>query len=342
MKALRPYLHAVRLSIILCALIYFLSSLSVVKAQAPDDAQNDDTSKPVTEGPKSLSMPDFGAMTVDAKTRLPEGDFQSINITIDNQQYAFPIIITQANTPITKGSIVIIADAAQQSAQYAKFKALSAYLNSFGWHTLLIPAPKLEDTKTALDVKLAAITQDNAQNTSPVQSADEETDSNSMDAEQIPQVNINAFVMQSNFDESVYEIYEQFLQTLLNTVLKSAPTQGYRVFYANGLSALPLLKLAGDKLDADAIVLGNPYWPHKQINEEIAEKLAISPLPLLDVNTQQDNHWSQATQDMRLTQAKVKLKTHYRQRKIGLVAQSHILAEDIASEMQAYFSYLGW
>ncbi len=94
-----------------------------------------------------------------------------------------------------------------------------------------------------------------------------------------------------------------------------ADKKGFRMVLAQGMTAALLLD-TGSK-DAitlpDTAVVVSPFWPQRDHNLAVAEHLATTTFPVLDIGLNDYNHWSLATRQQRSQRAQTALKLHYRQ-----------------------------
>ena len=228
------------------------------------------------------------------------------------------IIIKENTTAISRGVAMLITDSGTSMSSQQGLAPLVQQLSNLGWVTMLVPSP-------ASDLFL------------PEESVTAEQQEN-------PQTSaIKSSV--SQFNQQVFDEHLERLSLIMQAAQAQARTYpGFVLVIAQGTSAASLSQLyAENKINApDALVVISPYWPDRKFNNQLANFLANTPMPVLDIYSQWDNSWSLASTKMRKTAAIRALKMQYRQREIigvGLVQQP---ASYVSKEIYGWLSHMGW
>jgi hypothetical protein len=228
------------------------------------------------------------------------------------------ILVVQQNTsPFSRGTAVLIGEAGRGPLSQDNLAPLASYLNKYGWVTMLVSAP-------TVGVETLA-----------------KTDEGEPPADD----KINSVAGLRTIDPQAFEQQEQQLIARLQALkTKSEAYPGFFIVIGQGTTAAWLGKLyAEEKLEIpDALVVISPYWPQRNYNKLIAEQLAQTTMPVLDIYSPWDNEWSLMSQQQRLIAATKSLKLHYRQRQ--LIGQPYEPQQHryISKEIYGWLSHMGW
>lgn len=158
---------------------------------------------------------------------------------------------------------------------------------------------------------------------------------------------INSLSMSPLLSEAELIVYSQEIEAYLVAVLAHMKnTMGHRIIVSQGISAATIAKLLSDAKPStqniDALVINNPYWPIRKLNNQIPTVIAQTPLPVLDLISHWDNNWSKKTQDKRRIRARTEIKEVYRQSEI--IGQTFDAAqmEYITHQIKGFTTHLGW
>ena len=240
-------------------------------------------------------------------------------LTVEEQEIL--LIVSQNTTPLARGVAVLISESGRSMVSHNSLFPLSQHLNDLGWVTMIMPAPQLERS-----IPVAAINQ----------AADME--SNSPPA-------LSATSGLTAIDTEQFLIREQQMTLQMKAVIdKTNDYPGFLLVIAQGTSAAWLAKIyAEEKLDApDAFVAVSPYWPSRELNIKLAEYLANTTMPVLDIYNDWDNAWSLQSYPARQIAANKALKLHYRQREIIGLASENQKSDYLGKEIYGWLSYMGW
>lgn len=229
------------------------------------------------------------------------------------------IIINENTTAISRGTALLVTDSGSTINSQQGLAPLVEQLTGLGWVTILLPSP-------ADDLFL------------PSESLPE-TDANI----DLPPDLIKTSASQLN--QQVFDEHLQRITLIMQAALQKAKDYpGFVLVIAQGTSAATLSQLyAEQKITApDALVVISPYWPDRKFNNQLANFLASTPMPVLDIYSKWDNSWSQASIKARKIAAIRALKLQYRQREIigvGLIQQPTTY---VSKEIYGWLSHMGW
>ncbi|MFT4939136.1 MAG: hypothetical protein ACI88A_002170 [Paraglaciecola sp.] len=247
---------------------------------------------------------------------FPE-NYQSL--TVEERQIL--LIIKENTTPIARGVAVMIGESGRSMVSHDSLSPLSQQLNNLGWVTMLMPAPQIGLTIPPTEKKQA---------TDPGKS------------------NTTAILAKSvapPIDGEQFLIHEQQLILQMRAILnKSKDYPGFFLVIAQGTSAAWLAKIyAEESLDSpDAFVAISPFWPSREYNIKLADYLANTSMPVLDIYNDWDNKWSLQSYPARQIAATKALKLHYRQREIIGLAIENQQPDYIGKEIYGWLSFMGW
>jgi hypothetical protein len=250
---------------------------------------------------------------LDIKRAMFADNYELINVGDEE----LILIVQQSTSPFSRGTAVLIGEAGRGPLSQDNLAPLATYLNKYGWTTMLISAP--------------TVGVDNLPQTD--------------DSEQTADDKINSLVGLRPIDPQAFEQQEQQLIERLQALkTKSEAYPGFFIVISKGTTAAWLSKLyAEEKLATpDALVVISPYWPQRSYNRLIADQLAQTAMPVLDIYSPWDNEWSLLTQPQRLIAATKALKLHYRQRQ--LIGQPYEPQQHryISKEIYGWLSHMGW
>lgn len=227
------------------------------------------------------------------------------------------VLINDNTTAIARGVAILVTDNGIPLTSRQGLAPLVKQLTGLGWVTMLVSSPPSDLFLPATEIVAPA----------------------SDTTELAPKASV------SQLNQQVMDEHLQRLSMIMQTALtKASEYPGFVLVVAQGTSAASLAQLYTDNtLNApDALVVVNPYWPDRQFNNQLAQTLANTPMPVLDVYTKRDNNWSQESIQARKIAAIKALKLHYRQREIigvGLIQQP---ASYLGKEIYGWLNHMGW
>jgi cellobiose-specific phosphotransferase system component IIB len=273
----------------------------------------------------------------DMQYQLHSDQFTLIDVG-DNK---VPILISLSEQPITKGVVLIIGDADMPLGRQDSLSHVAKYLPSIGWTTVVMPSLGLSlgsnmvvpiessDTQTFNDTQKA--------NTDNVTIAAAEQASKNLISEKTEDTVANSknnSSAVSAVSEAALIVYSQEVETYLAAILTHMQT------------AATIAKLVSERdtlmQQIDALVINNPYWPIRKLNNKLPMIIAQTRIPVLDLVSQWDNSWSKQTERKRRIKARTELKEVYRQTDIIGQPLDQIQMQYIAREIKGWTTYLGW
>jgi cellobiose-specific phosphotransferase system component IIB len=288
--------------------------------------------------------------SADMQYQLHSDQFTLIDVG-DNK---VPILISLSEQPITKGVVLIIGDADMPLGRQDSLSHVAKYLPSIGWTTVVMPSLGLSlgsnmvvpiessDTQTFNDTQKA--------NTDNVTIAAAEQASKNLISEKTEDTVANSknnSSAVSAVSEAALIVYSQEVETYLAAILTHMQTtMGHRIVVTQGITAATIAKLVSERdtlmQQIDALVINNPYWPIRKLNNKLPMIIAQTRIPVLDLVSQWDNSWSKQTERKRRIKARTELKEVYRQTDIIGQPLDQIQMQYIAREIKGWTTYLGW
>ena len=293
----------------------------------------------------------FSEMTsMDMRNQLHADEFTLIDVGSNR----VPILISTSEQPITKGIVLIIGDADMPLGRQDSLSQLAKSLPAIGWTTVVMPSLGLSlGPNIAFPIENKD-TLESAETDSPTQQNDdlpEETTTPLTDSVEDTQVIVdeptNSLSVTSSISEADLVIYSLEIEAFLSATLKHMETtMGHRILVSQGMTAATIAKLAVDEhitmQQIDALVINNPYWPIRNLNNKIPMVVAQTPIPVLDLISYWDNSWSKQTENARKIKARTELKEVYRQADIVGQAFDQVQKDYVARQIQGWTNYLGW
>lgn len=291
---------------------------------------------------------------LDLQRELFSDQYQSFEI---NQQ-PFIYLLHENTTAITRGVAVLLADSGVSVAGKKGFVPLAKELNKLGWVTIILPAPEIAFTPVADESASTETTEgtvaENANDNAATATTSTNTDTNN------PNPDINGSITPvapdsvdpdinkasvSGIDNLAFLQHEEQLIALLQAAkVRSEDYPGFFLVISQGTSAAWLSKIyAEEKIETpDALVTISPYWPDRKFNQLLAQWLANTPMPVLDLYNQWDNEWARKTVNAREIAAIRSLKLQYRQRQLLGVDLHQQDSTYLSKEIYGWLSHMGW
>jgi hypothetical protein len=299
----------------------------------------------------------------DMVNQLHRDEFTLINVG----ENSVPILISLSEQPITKGIMLIIGDAEMPLGRQDSLTHIAHYLPALGWTTVVMPSLGLspgsnielpiesDDDPVAIDKDLQPEASDsnvdtNANNTPTDGDAMavtplERVSKNSISENVTETIKSNSIV--SAISEADLIIYSQELEAYVAATLTHMQTaMGHRIVVSQGITAATIAKLVADGnpllQEIDTLVINNPYWPIRKLNNKIPMVIAQIPIPVLDLTSHWDNSWSKQTERTRRIKATTELKKVYRQTEIIGQPLDQAQMKYISRQIKGWTTYLGW
>jgi hypothetical protein len=250
---------------------------------------------------------------------LRRAHFDDEYSTIKVAEQDMVIIINENVTAISRGVALLVTDNGAPISSQQGLAPLVKQLTGLGWVTMLVPSPASDLFQPAENL-----------------AADDAT------AEQ-PPATTKSSARQLN--QQIFDEHLQRLTLIMQATLERAKEYpGFVLVIAQGTSAATLSQLYAEQkvTTPDAFVVISPYWPDRKFNNQLANFLANTPMPVLDIYSKWDNSWSQASVKARKTAAIRALKLQYRQREISGVELFQQPASNVSKEIYGWLSYMGW
>jgi len=308
--------------------------------------------------------------SADMINQLHSDQFTLINVG-DN---SVPILISLSEQPITKGVILIIGDADMPLGRQDSLTHIARYLPALGWTTVVMPslgvsfgsniafpirsdaihAANDKDESTESEAADTGVDMDNSNAPNNVETAvtvaplkKVSTIADNVIAEETTTETIKSNSIVSAISEADLIIYSQELEAYIAATLNQMQTtMGYRILVSQGITAATIAKLIADDnalmQQIDTLVINNPYWPIRKLNNKLPMVIAQIQIPVLDLISHWDNSWSKQTEKTRRVKATTELKEVYRQAEIIGQPLDQAQMKYISRQIKGWTTYLGW
>jgi hypothetical protein len=319
----------------------------------------------------SAQSASFTEMTrADMQNQLHSDEFTLIELG----EGKVPIQISLSQQAITKGVVLIISDADMPLGRKDSLVNIAQSLPTNGWTTVVMPSLGLDFGANISfansDIDPAAIETAGIATGEPADTTVEKEQSDPLAEGTEPKVDVNAAKELPTDDEekkamaiapesrnsrssipSVSEaelvVYASEVEAYLDAVLKHMKvTMGHRIIVSQGITAATIAKLISDEnpttQEIDALVINNPYWPIRKLNNQVPMVIAQTSIPVLDLTSHWDNSWSKQTENKRRIEARTALKEVYRQTEVIGQSFDHTQMDYISREIKGWTTYLGW
>ncbi|MAG76924.1 MAG: hypothetical protein CL811_09195 [Colwelliaceae bacterium] len=146
-------------------------------------------------------------------------------------------------------------------------------------------------------------------------------------------------------NQKIFDDYQSELTTIMTSVMeKAAEYPGIFLVVAQGNNAAMLADLySEDKVDKpNAFVTLSAHLLTPQDNKNLADTIADSDIPTLDIILKRDNLWVEHFAETRLRNAKRALKPYYRQRELTNFRAGYYPSEALAKEIKGWLTTIGW
>ncbi|MBT0585368.1 DUF3530 family protein [Alteromonas oceanisediminis] len=246
--------------------------------------------------------------TQDIQASMPLGETQVIVAGTDE----VPVKIAPATAPLTRGVAIIVTESLQGIFGTQGVSSVAEQLNGWGWTTLTMPAPAVLFSSNH---NPTAITDVNARSAMP-----------------------------PIHPESLTRYSLALSQRLEAAFAEIQSTPGYRLLISHGIASAGLIRLyaQGNVIEPDGLVVAGPFWPQRDLNDDIPMQLAQTTFPVLDLTNEWDNRWSVLTEKQRKVRAATELKMHYRQRDINGTQYNTQQYQSVGKNIYGWMTFLGW
>ncbi|MDU0114469.1 DUF3530 family protein [Psychrosphaera aquimarina] len=262
---------------------------------------------------------------------------QEINIlSLDDHDYL--TLEKEETTGFPRGIAFIVPEINQPITQQPAIKMLYDNLTEYGWRSLLLTMPNLEQNNGSLHDVPKADTEESpsapdvsqspeTSSTLPEEPGQEMAASNDSQTTAEPNLNIKAFHQEDIYSEVENTKIEQEILKRVETAWQYAEQfPGYFIFICQGKSCAWLTSLFQQQklMQPDALVMLSAHMPQSNLNRQFAQQLSETEFPVLELFKPMDNQWVTSAIHYRKKLARKNYKTDYRQRKLN----SHVAFGD--------------
>ncbi|MFQ3235078.1 MAG: hypothetical protein ACI9C4_000632 [Paraglaciecola sp.] len=244
---------------------------------------------------------------------------------LDGPEQQVLLITSQATTALTRGVAVLVSESGISPVSDRSLAPLAKRLNGIGWVTMLVAAPA---------VGLVPLSEEAIPDDKQNSSAPQETFSSQA-----------SYQKTSQMDSANFLQHQARLVTSMQLIVKqSRQYPGFLLVIAQGTSAAWLTKIYAEQAlpPPDALVVISPFWPARQYNSLLANQVAMTTMPVLDIYHTRDNNWSLQSANERKISALKALKLHYRQREMSALDDPAQNARQLNKQIYGWLHYLGW
>ena len=215
-------------------------------------------------------------------------------------------VIHEHTTAINKGVMVLIPDWQQSIATPNALNQLSNNMPQHGWTTITLHPPHKPQSYPS-----------------------------------------QAFTAQERSSENIETLtnYEKkFADVMQALITKAKSYPGVIIVVAEGNHSAVLLNIYQQALvDApSALIMLSSYMPTLSANDKIAQQLAATDYPILDLYLKRDHYLVLANAKMRQDFAKKAMKVYYRQRQLSNQATGYYPKQTLTKAIISWLSAMGW
>ena len=215
-------------------------------------------------------------------------------------------VVNEHTTAINKGVMVLIPDWQQSIATPNALNQLSNNMPQHGWTTITLHPPHKPQSYPS-----------------------------------------QAFTAQERSSENIETLtnYEKkFADVMQALITKAKSYPGVIIVVAEGNHSAVLLNIYQQALVAapSALVMLSSYMPTLPENDKIAQQLALSDYPILDLYLQRDHRLVMTSAKMRKDFAQRAMKIYYRQRQLSNQATGYYAKQTLTKAIISWLSAMGW
>ncbi|MFT2089830.1 DUF3530 family protein [Paraglaciecola sp. 2405UD69-4] len=272
--------------------------------------------------------------TLDLERALFSEEYK--DFTLGDRQAIY--LVQENTTAIALGVAIMIPESGRPIIGQKGLQPLANELNKLGWVTLLMPAPEVGFLQLTTEPP-ANNTDQEGTNVAPESMANSDKTAS---IQNISDLNKSAM---TQLNPEAFSLHEKELIAILQESARQAANYpGFFIVIAQGTSAAWMTKIYSEKkLDIpDALVTISPFWPERKLNDSLPLLMANTPMPVLDLFSENDNSWARQTVELRKISATKSLKLQYRQRSIMgylYTQQSNLY---LSKEIYGWTTYMGW
>lgn len=244
----------------------------------------------------------FQQQQQDIKHYLTQEKINSILVGSDSY-------LTQINeyaTPVNKGVMVLIPDWQQSIATPNALNQLSKNMPSQGWTTLTLHPPNKPQG--------------------------------------YPSQALTATERQTQDTETLDSYSKKFAEIMLATIEQAKEYPGAIIVIAQGSNSAVLLDIYQQGLVGSpaALVMLSSYMPTQLASEKLAQQLAATEYPILDLTLKRDHYLVHANAILRKDSAKRAMKIYFRQKQLNNQAIGYYPKNSLTKEIISWLSSMGW
>jgi hypothetical protein len=215
-------------------------------------------------------------------------------------------VISEHTTAINKGVMVLIPDWQQSIATPNALNQLSNNMPQRGWTTITLHPPHKPQS--------------------------------------YPSQALTAQERSTEDIETLANYEKKFAKVMQALITKAKSYPGVIIVVAEGNHSAVLLNIYQQTLVAapSALVLLSSYMPTLPENNKIAQQLALSDYPILDLYLQRDHRLALANAKMRKDFAQRAMKIYYRQRQLSNQATGYYPKQTLTKAIISWLSAMGW
>lgn len=225
-------------------------------------------------------------------------------ILVDTEEYLMQI--NPHSTAINKGVMILIPDWQQSLAGPSALNQLRDNMPSHGWTLLTIHPPHQPN-----DYPSQALT--------PEQRLEE--------------------------NQQSLKLYQTKLSAVISEMYKKAKNYpGAILTIAEGRQAALIVNMIQNELlePTSAMIMLSSYLPTAAENNELAEYVALSDYPILDLHLKRDHRLALASAKHRKDRAKNEMKVYYRQRQLNNQITGQYPKHSLTREILGWLKSIGW
>lgn len=244
----------------------------------------------------------FEQQQQDIKHYLAQDKITALQVGSDN----YLTTINEHTTSVNKGVMVLIPDWQQTIATPNALNQLAKNIPQYGWTTITLHPPSKPKNYPS-----QALT----------------------------------FEERSTQNTEALTQYSEKLADIMRAVIEKAKSYpGVIMIVAEGSHAALILDICQQGLlDApSAMVMLSSFMPTLAEGEKIAQQLAVSSYPILDLYLKRDNGLVIANAKMRKDSAKREMKVYYRQKQLNNQITGYYPKNTLAKEIISWLNAIGW
>ncbi|MGB1263853.1 MAG: DUF3530 family protein [Cognaticolwellia sp.] len=225
-------------------------------------------------------------------------------LTVADETYL--TVINEYSTAVNKGVLVLVPDWQKSIASPNAFNHIRAELPQKGWTTLTLHPPHKPDNYPSSAFTAAE---------------------------------------RSNENSESLALYGKKLADVMQAVIEQAKTYaGVIVFVVEGNHGALMLDIYQQALleTPSAVVMLSSYMPTQTGNEKLAQHMAASDYPILDLYLQHDHRLVLANAKTRKASAKKAMKVYYRQRQLSNRVSGYYPKNGLTTAIISWLRALGW